>query len=1815
VLDATNILALFNAGAAGKCLTPTNMPPTVLAGADKTIYLPTNSVVLNGSVFDDGLPAGSPLTLAWNYLTGPSTVFFNTMTQPVVTVTFTNTGVYTFQLSATDGELTASDTVTVTVLPDPRVAPAVALISPTNGAAFEVPIGGTTNVTLTATVSDVDGHVTSVEFFVNGGSVNLRTNAPYTFVLSNLPPATYSVTAVATDNSGLSATSAPVGFAVYIDVGGPVVSLLTPLDAATVTAPTIVTGSVSSAILQTWALQYRLKPADDIVATQAAFNWITLSTGNTAMASGPVGTLDPTLLLNGIYELQLAARDFRGRIGIVESTVVIDRNMKIGNFTLSFTDLTIPVAGIPIQVIRTYDSRDKRVGDFGVGWTLDLKNVRLQKNRFLGQGWEETTTGGLFPSYQLDPIRSRIVTITFPDNKVYKFNFTPNPMFQPLLPIRNPQWSFTPFPGTHGTLQPAGIDEQDGEFLIVEGSIPGPINLHDLNYFSENAAATEEQLNRYPTLFRFTSQEGFKYLIDERDGLRSATDPNGNTLLVTTNGLTWTNAAGGSSLSVVFQRDTLGRITNILDATGYAMSYRYDTNGNLVTFTDREGSTNGFTYDGRHGLLGIADARGIEAVRNEYDDTGRLIRHVNANGKQIEYAHDINNRLEIITNRLGFVTISEYDERGNVVKVTDADGAVTSSAYDGNDNLVMTVDPLGRTNRFTYDARDNRTSTTDALGNITRMTYNDMRRVTSKTDTRGNTITNVYDTKGNLLAMRDPLGNMTRFVYNTQGQPLAMTNALGFVTQFDYDDKGRLRKEIDPLGHETTFQRDTNGNLLTQSTTRTTSSGVETLSVFFHYDSQSRLTNSILPDGSSVRTIYNSIGKAAATIDQLGHTMLLDYDEFGRMVRSVAPDGSSESSVYDAEGRRIASTNRLGQVTFFEYDAVGRLFRSIYPDGTSTTNHFDRAGQVIASTDARGVSSFNGYDAAGRTVAMTNALGQVSRSIYDAAGNLVQTVDALGRTNTFFYDALNRRTNTAFADGTMQSTAYDALGRRLSETDQAGITTFFGYDPLGRLTSVTNAHGDVARYEYNELGQQIRQIDANNHTTSFEYDSLGRRVKRTLPGGQVETYGYSINGLMTNRTDFNGDSTAFYYDVMNRLVRKVPDARRFEPTVSFGYNELGLRTNMVDASGVTTYRYDNRNRLIEKATPQGTLYYVYDANGSVTNIRSSNLNGVALSYSYDELNRLNEVVDPHTGRTSYTYDDVGNLRGYTLPNSVNTFYSYNALNRLTNMNVSAGLSGLANFAYIVGAAGNRLTATETIVRDSINNVATTINRAYGYDRSYRLTNETIGGTSYATPATLDYSYDKVGNRLSLASTLANIQGVISSFDLNDRLTTDTYDANGNTTIGRIVPNTPPVVDRYDFENRLVNRNDGAAQIVYDGDGNRVRKTVNGLTTLYLVDTINPTGYAQVLEELTSSNAQPAAVTRVYTYGHVLLSQDQIVSSGWLASYYGHDGHGNIRFLTDQNGFVTDTYDYDAFGNLIARAGITPNNYLFTGEQFDSDLGLYYLRARYANPGTGRFWSMDEFEGFGSDPSSLHKYTYCNGNPVNCIDPSGHFTLSQINFAMATRVVLYGIAVAAIINYAVPTLIGKYNTSPNVLADPNEKYRAVIMSAARDNRLDPAFLAAIVATELDDLNFKDYTFDAPGFFFGTSLGWAQITDANVVRLHPTWGPWKRFSQAVTPETSIRLAAELIRKTADEGAANMTITPFKCNAHWLNPRDFSKDGREWTEAMMCAAAYNYTQTEWLIEVDRLGERDMIFHPRAGGYGVGAIRHYNEYKGKFE
>ena len=117
----------------------------------------------------------------------------------------------------------------------------------------------------------------------------------------------------------------------------------------------------------------------------------------------------------------------------------------------------------------------------------------------------------------------------------------------------------------------------------------------------------------------------------------------------------------------------------------------------------------------------------------------------------------------------------------------------------------------------------------------------------------------------------------------------------------------------------------------------------------------------------------------------------------------------------------------------------------------------------------------------------------------------------------------------------------------------------------------------------------------------------------------------------------------------------------------------------------------------------------------------------------------------------------------------------------------------------------------------------------------------------------------------------------------------------------------------------------------------------------------------------------------------------------------------MRQLTNTAGAVTDTYEYDAWGNEVNSTGTTSNSYLYRGEQYDSDLGLYYLRARYMNPLTGRFMSMDpqqykpinpeKYQPLKSnrkplDPMKWHRYLYAGANPVNMLDPRGREELGD-----------------------------------------------------------------------------------------------------------------------------------------------------------------------------------------------------------------------------
>jgi RHS repeat-associated protein len=1653
-----------------------NQAPVVTAGANLTITLPTSTVTLFGTVIDDGLPAGGGLTSQWTVVSGPGQVSFTTPTQPITNASFNTAGTYVLKLSASDSQLTGSATTTVVV--NPTNKPPVVSAGPAQTIAFlgvsststilngsATDDGLPTGSTLAINWAEVSGAGTiSFAYGQNSPTASVRFSAPGTYIMSlSASDGQFTTTSYATvyvigppvvttvsPLQGIVNTAIPVQGAITLNgqanagtvtpfweilsgpsgyqanfanssstlttfqtnlpgayqielcagtgafcsvatvsvlpVGGanpPAVSFASPADGAELTRLTSITGNVSSG---NWVLEYA--PQNDL--TPQLFT--ALATGSGSVTAGTLGTFDPTLLLNGQYTVRLRTQDNYGLTASATITVSVTRNMKVGVVTISFNDLTVPVAGVPIQIIRTYDSRDKSIGDFGVGWHLSLANVRIQKTHGLGLGWTETQqTSGGFPSFCVQVPNPAIVTVVFPDGRTYRFVESLSQTCQSIAPLTATNVTFTQLPGPANT-SGATLVPTDGGSVIVDGSAPGAVTLlgFDGNPYS-------------PTAYVMKTADGNSYSIDQILGLTGVTDTNGNSITIGPNGI-----IHSSGKSVTFHRDTLGRIVDIFDPNSNVLKYSYDQSGELSGFTDRLNNSFGYSYDplGTHNLKVIVGPDGTTALTNMYDTSGRLLSTQGANGQTVGFTHDVVNRVDTVKDANGNSTTYGYDVDGNVVKKTDPLGNITSSTYDASDNKLSETNPLGKTTNYTYDQLGNRLTESDPLGHTTTYTYNALSKPLTIADPNGHSTTNAYDANGNLLTTTDPNGKTTTNTYTGKGQLATTKDPLGSTTSFAYDGSGNLTSQTDANGTVTTYTYDSNGNRNSQAVTRTKSDGTkEALITQYFYDANSHLTKTTYPDGSFTQVKYDSSGRQSATIDARGNTTSYSYDLTGRLTQTSYPDSTTDQANYDPNGNRTRSITRAGVMTNYVYDAANRVAQTLDSgQHPLTATVYDAAGQVLSSKDGNGNITQYAYDDAGRRTTVTDALTHVTTFVYDAAGNQTSVKDANNNTTAYTYDNANRRTRVTYPDGKFESTAYDALGRVVSRTDAKGLTTQYGYDALGRLTSVTDGLNQVTSYAYDEVGDRITQADANTHATTYAYDQRGRRIQRKLPLGQTEGYAYDANGNLATRTDFNGKATTYTYDAMNQLLSKTPDASFHAPAVIFVYN-TGQRHSMTDATGTTTlYFYDNRGRLSQKTNPSYSLTYTYDLAGNLTQFSSPAAN---VTYTYDVLNRLSTVAEVNTGTTSYSYDNVGNLLSVMYPNGVAHSYTYDNRNRLKNLGVAKGASNLFGYTYTLDASGHRTAVTELSGR--------TVN--YGYDNLYRLTSETIGSDPNAVNGSVTYTYDPVGNRTQKTSTLPGFPGGLLNYNANDQLTTDTYDADGNT-VGSGT-NTGANGYVYDFENHLIQQ--GGISIVYDGDGNRVSKTVAGVTTTYVVDAQNPTGYAQVLQETfsggTGSNRE---LSHSYVYGLERISERRNYlqnNSGTNSNaYYVYDGHGSVRALTNATGAVTDTYDYDAFGNLIHQTGSTPNNYLFAGEQFDPDLHLYYNRARYLNTNTGRFINMDTFEGRSQDPLSLHKYLYVAADPVNRVDPRGKDFVDSIA-AISISVTLFVSSVPQIISEA------------------------------------------------------------------------------------------------------------------------------------------------------------------------------------------------------
>ncbi len=589
-----------------------------------------------------------------------------------------------------------------------------------------------------------------------------------------------------------------------------------------------------------------------------------------------------------------------------------------------------------------------------------------------------------------------------------------------------------------------------------------------------------------------------------------------------------------------------------------------------------------------------------------------------------------------------------------------------------------------------------------------------------------------------------------------------------------------------------------------------------------------------------------------------------------------------------------------------------------------------------------------------RLASETEPLSHVRGYAYDVRGLLTSITDPLGQVTAY---------------------AYDDAGRQVSVTDPRGVMTTYAYDSAGRQTSMTDALGGVIGFAYDAAGQQTAVTNANGKTTTFTYDALGSVLTTTDPLGRTLTNAYDVAGRLAQTTDARGVVVTYVYDGADQLTGELYPGG----TVSYGYDGLGRTTSMQDVTGLTSWTYDAVSRVTAVASPQGTVAYGYNPAGQrIAMTLPGNRN---VSYSYDTSGRLTSLTDWAARTTAFGYDVDGRRTSINRPNGVVSAYSYDAASRSTSIVHQSGGNTLLSFAYTYDVAGNRTAVTTAAGTES-----------YTLDSLSRIT-----GVTYPNGDAVGYTYDSNGNRLT--KTINGGPPTTYTYDNASELTSDgtstyTYDANGN-----LVTRGTDTFS-WDYANRMTGAAIGGVQATYayDGDGVRTGKTVAGTPTSYLWDRVSQcTGSCgQTCGGCATCGGKPLSLAG--NPNVPLLVDDGQDSFLWADGLVEEidaaddkfplaDALKSLRGLTDPAGNLTTAADYDVFG--VVRSGSPGGVFGFTGEQLDGETGFTFLRARYLDPGVGRFTQGDTIQPNAPGTQGYNPYAYVANNPTSWVDASGH----------------------------------------------------------------------------------------------------------------------------------------------------------------------------------------------------------------------------------
>ena len=1154
-------------------------------------------------------------------------------------------GTYTVTAEATDPKgNVGSDSATfeaqgVPDTEDPTVALQVTPINVEPGTPVSIHAEATDNIFVSSLTVDVNG----IPVALDGSG-----NATFT----PLALGDYTATATATDPTGNDGTMVAVFHAVDPsgDNTAPTAMITTPLNHAEVGLTTTIVGTANDNLaLAQYTLAY---------APMGTNNFTQFAQGFAPVVNGTLGTLNTAALQNGIYDIRLTTLDLNNNVAQAQRSVAVSGTFKPGVFSQTWSDLNITLAGTPIEILRTYDTRDRdTVGDFGHGWTLSIfQKGKYSNNIPTGEDWVVQPSGGFIPFNCSVAVENQlhVTEIRISDTEFYQF-----------VPIVNILETFSSI--CEGTVTYQQVGGVPGATLV-------PLGGNDVYYSSGLGATLWGSLDfdeaYEPSTVRLTTIDGRVMDLNLNQGLTRIADRNGNALNISTGGVSHT-----SGTAVVFTRDGFGRITRITDPAGNFIEYAYDGVGDLVSVTDRAAMTTTFDYLSGHYLETITDPDGIAVLANEYDGSGLLSAQEDADGNRTEFTHDVTNGTETITRSDGTIKILRYGANGKLSEA-EKDGVKKTFTYDAAGNVLTETNGEGIVRIFTYNAQNRLTSETDGAGNLRSYAYDAPGRLSTLT-ANGETVTFSYDANGNPTGMTDGDGQPVQSITpNAQGNPAQVTVGGGTYDQ-TYTAGGMLQTVAGPNGALTTYAYNAR-NEVTMVTVKRTDNGVpadETTT--FVRDGNGRITEATDPLGHTILYSYDGKGNLASTTDKNGNVTTYEYDSRGNQTRINHPDGTFELTGYDLDYRVTSVSNRLtdigdllGNVTFNEYGSFNDITKITYQDGAIASYVSDLAGRRISSADPSGVVTTYEYDDAGRVTKSMNAFGQQTFTYVGTGPKPASMTDPLGKVTQYTYDnalfSSQRLLQTTYPDTTTRNQTWGLNHRVATRTDELGRTTSYTYDAAGNLATVTDPMGGITTYTYDEVRNRLTETDANGHTTSFRYDALGRLVRRTLPLGQFETFTYDSNGNKLTHTNFNGQTTSFTYDSMNRIAtRTLPNGGG---VTTYTYAANGKVATATDPLGVTTYTYDTRNRVTDIAYPDGST----------------------VEYTYDAADRRTQIVSP-AGAVDYTYDAAGRLKTVVDPNSETTTYSYDAATRITAKSVVGSIP-------TTSASYRRLSGSETVTR-------------------------------------------------------------------------------------------------------------------------------------------------------------------------------------------------------------------------------------------------------------------------------------------------------------------------------------------------------------------------------------------------------------------------------------------------------------------------------------------------------------------------------------